>query len=191
MHENIAKIVSSYAASRPNKDKVHPKIAVLFLACSGAGKSTITQKIVEELGATYLRNDDARTLLDGQEVSPKHVIDATWGKIKRESKNQFVVFDSSMSNYYMHQDSYYNVARREGYKIFIIAIDVPKYELERRIKNRQRHDIQEVLSLLPAQLEAQKKAIKELHPNFTVTPDTDYQEVVDAMRQFLAQSDKA
>lgn len=185
----ISSIANQYFDSRPNKDQVHPKITVLFLACSGAGKTTITQKIVEELGATYLRNDDARLLLEkyGCDISPKRVINDTWQRIKLESKNQFVVFDSSMSSYYMHEDSYYNVARREGYRIFIIAVDVPKNELMRRIKGRQRHDTQEVLSLLPMQLEAQKKATEELHPNFTVTLGTDYQEVVEAMREFLVQ----
>jgi predicted kinase len=183
-----AKLIDSYFASRPNKEFRHAKIAVLFLACSGSGKSTITEKIVKELHATYLRNDDARLLLNQHhlEVSPKVIIDSTWRQLRHNSENQFIVFDSNMSAYYMHKDSYYNVALELGYRTFIITIDLPKKLLEERMRTRNRYDTEEVLELLPTQLQAQKEAIDHLKPDFTVREDTDYGMVIEALRIFEA-----
>src|SRR5581483_5701168 len=126
-NSDVDNLVNIYFDSRPNKDRQHDKLAVLFLACSGAGKSTIRERLVEELGATYVCNDEVRYILDEYNLPIsllKPIVDKTWQKLTKDSGNNFIVFDSNLSSYYMHSDSYYHSVKRLGFRIYIISLDL-------------------------------------------------------------------
>src|SRR5579862_9098719 len=126
----IEQLATEYFHSRPNRDLPKAKLAVLFLASSGSGKSTIRQLLVDKLGTTYFCNDEVRALLarHKQDMTPKVVIDATWEQWRQRAANQCIVFDSNMSSSYMHPTSYYHAAKRHGYQTCIIRIDLPHEE---------------------------------------------------------------
>src|SRR3954469_25840174 len=55
--QTLQTLVSEYYASRPNLSTPHKPLCVFFLACMGAGKSTITEELVQKLQCTYISND--------------------------------------------------------------------------------------------------------------------------------------
>lgn len=184
----IDKLTQTYFDTRPNRDESHGKVAVLFLASSGAGKSTIREMLVRELGATYVCNDEVRALLDEYRQPIKllkPIVDNVWMKLTAESNNHFIIFDSNLSSYYMHDNSYYHSVRKHGYRVYIIALNIPEVEIRRRIEGRSRADKAEVLSQLPDQLNAQHKAMDMLHPNFTISTDTDSSELLSELQTFV------
>ncbi len=76
---------------------------------------------------------------------------------------------------------------RNGYETYVIAIDLSEDELIARIKARKRYDTDELLQLLPAQLDAYHKAIRLLKPDYLVfSRTTDYGELIDSIRNKLA-----
>jgi adenylate kinase family enzyme len=182
-------LTQNYFNARPNREVPHGNVAVLFLASSGAGKSTIRAKIVDELQATYVCNDEVRALLTAINQPfyfIKPIVDSVWQRLESESANHFVVFDSNLSSYYMHEDSYFHTVLNHGFKVYVIALDIPENELVRRIKGRDRADRDELLTQLPDQLVAQHKAMAELHPNFTITVDSEIDELIADLRAFVA-----
>jgi predicted kinase len=181
----ISELADLYFQSRPNKDRHNGKLAVLFLACSGAGKSTIRQKVVEELGATYVCNDEVRQILNDRGLPMtylKPVVDKTWQQLHEETSNGFIVFDSNLSSYYMHEDSYSNTAVKLGYMRYVIALDLSEEELVKRIRKRERSDTEDVLSLLPEQLIAQHKAMLVLRPDYVIEIQSNYDELIGVLQ---------
>lgn len=181
-------LTKTYYDSRPNRDVPHNRVAVLFLASSGAGKSTIRERIVSELKSTYVCNDEVRGLLtevDQPFYYIKPIVDSVWQRLERESANHFIVFDSNLSSYYMHDDSYYHTVLNHGFKVYVVALDIPETELIRRIQGRERHDKDEVLQQIPDQLVAQHKAMDNLHPNFTVTAASEIDELLSHLHTFV------
>jgi predicted kinase len=102
--------------------------------------------------------------------------------------NHFIVFDSNLSSYYMHDDSYYHSVLNKGYQVYVIALDIPEAEIRRRVTGRDRADKAEVLTQLTDQLIAQHKAMDKLHPNFTVTADADTAALLNNLRTFVAEA---
>jgi predicted kinase len=102
--------------------------------------------------------------------------------------NHFIVFDSNLSSYYMHYDSYYHSVLNKGYQVYVIALDIPEAEIRRRVTGRDRADKAEVLTQLTDQLIAQHKAMDKLHPNFTVTADADTAALLNNLRTFVAEA---
>jgi guanylate kinase len=183
----IDDVAEKYFMSRPYRDHPNPKIAVFFLACSGSGKTSVTEAIVSQFGATSLSNDDARQFIRELDlvISPRLILHKTWDKLRAETPNGFIVFDSSMSNYYNHEDSYYKTAIHLGYSTFIIAIDLSKEELESRVRDRGRYDTNEVLKLLPDQLESQHKAMAVLNPNYVLSKNSNIDSLLANLRDFI------
>lgn len=182
-------LTQNYFNTRPNREEPHGKVAVLFLASSGAGKSTIRTKIVDELQATYVCNDEVRALLSTVNQPfyyIKPIVDSVWQQLEAQSANHFIIFDSNLSSYYMHDDSYYHTVLNHGFKVYVVALDIPEDELIRRIKGRDRADRDELLTQIPDQLVAQHKAMAELRPNFTITADSDIDELVADLRTYVA-----
>ena len=185
-NSDVDNLVNIYFDSRPNKDRQHDKLAVLFLACSGAGKSTIRERLVEELGATYVCNDEVRYILDEYNLPIsllKPIVDKTWQKLTKDSGNNFIVFDSNLSSYYMHSDSYYHSVKRLGFRIYIISLDLAEDELVKRVNRRPRKDRAQILDQLPDQIIAQRNATKNLHPNYRIRADSNYTDLVEALRK--------
>jgi predicted kinase len=182
-------LVDAYFATRPNLATPQPPMAVFFLASSGSGKTTIRKAIVDYFGATYTCNDEVRELMgrpndnSAAGVELKVVVADVWRRIMSETPNHFVVFDNDISHYYMHADSYWQVAERQSVPVFVIEIDLPRHALETRIKQRARHDTEAVLSLLDNQIAKRAIARQNIAADFIVTSDDDLPQLLEALRQ--------
>ncbi|SKT99581.1 AAA family ATPase [Mycobacteroides abscessus] len=144
---------------------------MFFLATTGAGKSTLTEEIVRQLHATYLSNDEVRGLLASRDsgVHPKEVINRTWELIRKESANQFIVFDSSIIAVHADPHSYFNMAGVNGYESFLIAINIPAATLSERIIRRKRSDMDDDLKNLAYRYDLHQKVMTELCPDILIS----------------------
>ena len=173
--------------SRPNLELPRPKLAVFFLACSGSGKSTLRQQIINELGATYVCNDEVRELLADQSgairmgIELKEVVGQTRDRILSETPNRFIVYDNNISSYYMHDDSYLNVAKKSDIPQFIIGINLTEELLVQRIEARGLP----LMNPLAEQLRHQRLAEDKLEPDFVITDPADSGLAIGALKTKL------
>lgn len=82
--EQIQTIAQEYFDSRPNKDVSHKKLAVFFIACPGSGKSSLRAQIVAQLNATYVCNDEVRTILSERGLPAellRPIVRKVWGAL--------------------------------------------------------------------------------------------------------------
>lgn len=171
MNNLLGKLVQEYYGSRPNLETYNSPFCIFFFACSGSGKSTIRNYLVNRLDATYVCNDEVRMLLmnhaeeNDSEVTLKQVVEMTVEKIFSEAKNHLVVFDNNIAQYYMHEDSYLNVAKKHNRPVFIIGLDAQEDILRQRIIERG-VNVEELLEELPGQVQDYQKAKKDITPDF-------------------------
>jgi predicted kinase len=174
----LEKLVSEYYLSRPNLQIKNAPLCVFFFACSGSGKSTTRRLLVHELGATYVSNDEVRELLAKypeaaqQDIELKDIVAETVERIFTEAPNKLVIFDNNIIQYYMHADSYLNVAKARQRPIFIIGLEASEPELENRIKDRG-INVAQILSELPGQLINYKKATDDIKPDWVLQSTDD------------------
>lgn len=140
----LDKLVFEYYSSRPNLGISHHALCVFFFACSGSGKTTTRKLLVERLRTTYVCNDEVRLLLEKypeaveQGVELKTIVAETITKIFTEARNKLVIYDNNIIQYYMHGDSYINVARANHLPVFVIGLEAPEEELKKRITSKGR-----------------------------------------------------
>jgi predicted kinase len=190
MHDMLLHgLVEIYFQSRPNLGKPNKPLSIFFLACSGAGKSTLRKIIVEELGATYVCNDEVRALLDTNPDAVKHnvllkeIVTSTWQRILAESENKMVVFDNNIIQYYQHHDSYLNASIRKDIPTFVIRLDIPAPVLEQRIIDRA-VDVDHLRSELPGQIADYEKALMDIPSDWVLTDESareDTRQMLDAI----------
>lgn len=185
--ECLRELINDYYRSRPHLMTVRPPLCVFFLACSGAGKSTVRSYLVKNLGATYVCNDEVRELLASHPeasrlgIGLKDVVAGTIEKIFAEANNRFIVYDNNIIQYYRYEDSYIAIAKKSHRPIFVIGLDVAEDELRRRIKRRG-VNVDSILAELPGQIADYGKAVKD------ITADTSLGDVTDEKQlQELAQ----
>lgn len=173
-------LIQEYYSSRPNLNVHHNPLCVFFVACSGAGKSTIRRLLVEKLGATYVCNDEVRLLLkkypesNKQGIELKDIIAGVVKKIFAEAHNKLVIYDNSIIQYYMHADSYLNVAKTNRLPVCIIGLSATIEKLEERIRQRN-INVPFLLNELPQQIRAYDAALKDIVPDriIKITGDND------------------
>lgn len=169
----LDQLVDQYYSSRPNLETTNAPLCIFFLACSGAGKSTMRKHFVEQLGMTYVCNDEVRLLLDQYPtavesgIELKHIIAKTWDKILAEAPNKSVIFDNNIIKYYLHDDSYINVAIRLKVPVFVIDLQAPEATLKDRIVARN-INTKQILADLPAQLVDYDNATMDIAADWTL-----------------------
>lgn len=183
----LKQLVDEYYASRPNLEVNNAPLCIFFFACSGSGKSTTRRLLVENLNATYVCNDEVRELLTkypeatNQGIDLKAIIAGTVEKIFEEASNRLVVFDNNIIRYYMHENSYLNVAKAKHRPVFIIGLDADEQQLIERIKTRG-VNVDQILSDLPGQIRAYKKATQDITPDWLLNTKSNFSELFEHLR---------
>lgn len=109
----------------------HPKLLVTFSGGNAMGKSTLSQKIGEQLHGLVLENDAMKThLLDFPHLTRDERNALTWQysmnlyeRLEHLTPNGLVVRDGLIDWYY---DRILPVFKQRGYKLFVIAFDVSR-----------------------------------------------------------------
>jgi predicted kinase len=174
----IQQLGEIYFKTRPHLDVSHDPAAILFFACSGAGKSTVRRYLVDNAKATYVCNDEVRQLIQEHpetqehDIQIKEIVYETIRLIQATAKNKCVIYDNIIVKYYMHDDSYFNNANSNHWPVFVIGLSVPEEELRRRITERG-INLDEILGNLPEQLRAYDAAVQDITPDFVITDTHD------------------
>ncbi|HSX31407.1 MAG TPA: AAA family ATPase [Candidatus Saccharimonadales bacterium] len=184
----LKKLVEEYYATRPNLAVSNDPLCIFFFACSGSGKSTTRRLLVDNLRATYVCNDEVRELLakypeaTQEGIELKTIVAETVERIFARSPNKLVIFDNNIIQYYMHDDSYLNVAKAKRRPVFIIGLEAPEEQLAERVRARG-INVTQILSELPGQLEAYKKATQDIKPDLSLNPSSDTQALIKLVRK--------
>lgn len=169
----LTRLVEEYYSSRPNLGVSNSPLCIFFLACSGSGKSTTRRQLVDKFKATYVCNDEVRTLMtrypetSDQGIELKTIVARTVEKIFAEAPNKLIVFDNNIIQYYMHDDSYLNVAKANSRPIFIIGLEATEEELVKRVEARG-VNVAQILSDLPLQILDYDKAAQDIKPDWSM-----------------------
>lgn len=133
---------TNYYARLKNLDKSHPKLMVVFSGGNAIGKTTLAQKIEDELGAIVIENDAIRRVLKGllgtadtKIVSPimwKYTL-VLYEHLSKASKNGLVVRDGVID---WHFDQLLPLFKKLGYELFIVGFDVSRQKNTELIKKR-------------------------------------------------------
>ncbi|MBP7807277.1 hypothetical protein KA047_02160 [Candidatus Saccharibacteria bacterium] len=188
----LKKLAEEYYASRPNLEVSNSPLCIFFFACSGSGKSTTRRLLVDKLDATYVCNDEVRILLKKypkateQGIELKAIVAEVVEKIFALAPNKLVVFDNNIIQYYMHGDSYLNVANANRRPVFIIGLEATEEELANRIQVRG-VDVAQILSELPDQLRDYNKATKDIKPDWSMKQSGNIQELITKLQDIQAQ----
>jgi predicted kinase len=180
----LEEIAATYFESRPNLNLARKNFSVFYIAVSGAGKTTITDTIVERCGATYVSNDEIRQILAGypEAADPKAIGKISlrvWEMIVTSTVNHFVVFDAISVGFYQRPDSYLNTSKRHGFACYIIDMEIPRDTLVDRIRKRAHIvDTQKILGELDTRLEQQRQARKNLKADYHFKPDSSVEDLL-------------
>ncbi len=186
----LNKLVEEYYLTRPNLEVSNNPLCVFFVACSGSGKSTTRRLLVGKLKATYVCNDEVRELLakypeaNEQGIEIKTIVAETVERIFAGAANKFVVFDNNIIQYYLYDDSYPNVAKAKYRPVFTIGLEASEEQLTQRIKARGVNVVQ-ILSELPGQLDAYKKATQDIKTDLSLNLSSDIQVLISHVRNAL------
>jgi len=179
-----------------NLQIVNPRVLVVFSGGSAVGKSALSQRIKEELGAIVLENDAIKAcLLEWKPNLAKAELNAwTWQysmnlypRLGELTPNGLVVRDGVIDWYY---DRILPVFAQQGYQVFTIGYDVSRAKREALIQ--QRGDKQTITSSRLMQLiDEQDQHIAryraEHTPDIILTDDNmfDYEPVIAKLRERL------
>jgi predicted kinase len=111
-----------------------PKV-ITFSATPGMGKTVIAKKLETALQAIRLSSDDARKLLrKHNETDLSAYLGYVVQELNKRSPNHLIILDMSIDREYNNLET---IAAKEGYKLFIIRLNVPRQIAEERIKSRE------------------------------------------------------
>lgn len=131
-----------YLPTLDNLNRTNPKLLVAFSGGNAVGKSTISQKISEELGGIVLENDAVKLLLLklNPEFERAELNKMTWQytmdfytRLEDITANGLIVRDGVIDWYY---DRILPAFEKAGYDLFIVGFDVSRKKTIDLIKNR-------------------------------------------------------
>lgn len=187
----IANISNAYYAQLANKDVRQPKRVVLFSGVPGSGKSTIAQAIERNLHAVRVSNDEIRGRItaaiptiqsDAREKIKFEVATKVIVRLAQET-NGLIVVDASCDRGF---DEYNRWAQRNGYRVVLLRMEVPRSAIEQRIRERgdQGHySASRSLDMLDTWWRQWEVFGKEHTPDLIVRSDTPVGDVLKAVEQ--------
>lgn len=187
--EQIQTISREYFDSRPNKDVSHKKLAVFFIACPGSGKSSLRAQIVEQLNATYVCNDEVRTMLSERGLSAdllRPIVRTVWERINTETANKCIVFDGNVSASFAEPNSYLNLTKNNNYEIFMVLFEAKPETLIARIAERDGAKGSYLIKDMPNQIKRYNNARAVLRADYILSEESTYDEVVMQIQLRLA-----
>lgn len=151
-----------YFARLPNRDMPHPKLLVVFSGGNAMGKSTLSRKIGQDLGALVLENDAVKEciLAHMPHIERQQLNTYTWqytmdlySRLGELTPNGFIVRDGIIDWYY---DRILPIFEKAGYALFVVGFslseekareliiqrgDTPTTQVDRLLLLREDHQI--------------------------------------------------
>lgn len=187
--EQIQTIAQEYFDSRPNKDVSHKKLAVFFIACPGSGKSSLRAQIVAQLNATYVCNDEVRTILSERGLPAellRPIVRTVWERINTGAANKFIVFDGNVSASFAEPNSYLNLTKNNNYEIFMVLFEAKPETLIARIAQRDGANGSYLIDDMSNQIKRYNNARTALRADYVLGEEAEYGELLKLIKQRLS-----
>lgn len=182
----IEDIANSYYAELGNRKVRQPRYIVLFSGVVGSGKSTIARAIEYKLHAVRVSNDEIRDRIMAtaptiqakiREEAKFKVGKAVMSRLAQETSGLIVV-DASCDRGF---DEYYGSAKRNGYRVILLRLEIPRDVIERRIRERGDlgyRDVTRSLTMLDTWWQQWETFGKMHKPDMAITQETDIKDVL-------------
>lgn len=133
--EDYEKVFSHHVKILSYLDESHPNLLIVFSGTPAMGKTTIAQKLQNQLHAVRLSSDEVRSILSQlgnwpPDFSVDAYLDWALRKLEMERKNHLFILDRSIDRTFKRYQSF---AVEKGYPLFIIKMVVDRKEVERRV----------------------------------------------------------
>jgi len=141
---SFTEIDRGYRQTLHNLDQLNKPLLICFSGAPGSGKTTLAKKIETKFKAIKIGSDginDAINRLKPELTSTGrrklirgylfYLLDELKG-----GKNKLLIIDSSIDRKYK---AVYDWGKKNGFDLFIITLNVPEHELERRLKQRENY----------------------------------------------------
>lgn len=116
----------------------NPKVLILFSGTPGMGKSTVAKELEQRFSAVRISSDEGRNHLSNNGLS-RGLSDEymKWflEKVVSQTPNQCFILDRSIDRHFSFYESF---AKKHGFQIFVIRMDVSKEILTKRIIDRKK-----------------------------------------------------
>lgn len=181
----IEDIANTYYAALTNKEVRQPRYIVLFSGVVGSGKSTIARAIEHNLRAVRVSNDEIRDRIvvavpmiqpEIREEVKLKIGKAIMSRLSQETSGLIVV-DASCDRGF---NEYYESAKRNGYRVILLRLEIPRDVIERRIRERGDlgyRDVARSLNMLDTWWRQWEAFGKTHKPDMIITQETDIQDV--------------
>lgn len=178
--EIYEEIFKEHVGRLANLDKENKKLMVAFSGVSGSGKTYVAKQIEEKFSGVRINNDDIREIISKKilskvNLSPEDSQRVLLGYLaflfeKLLTKNGLLIVDSSIDRKF---DLVTEVAKNGGYPLFIVAFNIPRGSLEKRIKERNGEDADMYLTDLDRQI-ADNRTFRAKNPvDFEINKGTE------------------
>lgn len=182
----VEQLAESYINTLGNKDHAHPAFVIGFAAVPGSGKTTLATKLEQDLGGMRVNKDELNDLW--QQLDSEYPTDPQEQLVKtiyyivasliRNYPNKLVILDSSLDRKYLETKQR---LEQMGIKLFVISIEVPKSELERRINERNKEAAQPYLDKLDGWISDHENFLQNFQPDFLFTDN--YAELLERLQR--------
>jgi adenylate kinase family enzyme len=159
----------------------HPKVVVTFSAIAGSGKTTLAKAIEARYGAVRVSNDHIRRIIDElnlglEPVAKQQLLEQYLFKLFEylaEQPNGLILLDSSIDRKYFEvRDGVTPL----GYRVVLIKISLPRRELERRIRvrDKSRTNAEAYLNEFDRWTADHRRLASRVKPDVTLTDDYNF-----------------
>lgn len=179
----------------PHVDVVNPKVLVVFAGGNAVGKSTLSERLSNELHGLRIENDGIkRTLLQERpelahtdelhQITWQYTMDL-YKRLHTMTTNGLVIRDGIITWYY---DRILPIFEQQGYSVFTVGYDLSEARIRELIKNRGDTDTsteQRFYDLIPDQKIHLKRFFEHYTADIMLTDKTvfDHDSVIVALKE--------
>lgn len=130
----ITEVVRDYYEAMAYKTIARPRVVLSFSAVPGSGKTTLAQKLKDDLKACYIQADAIRTMLSAKGVDPRTVTisDITTRiaeLVFKSDANKFIILDASIDRTW---PQFFERVKSEEARPFVIRLNIPDAIIEQQ-----------------------------------------------------------
>lgn len=134
--EHYAKVFEKQIQTTSYLHEINPPLLILFSGTPGMGKTWLAKNLEEHFKAIRWSSDEARKLFkdesfDLKSIGPYRLYSLS--EIVKRSSNNMIIVDGSCDRRY---ESYLEWAKKNGFNVFVIKLEVPRDTVEKRIITR-------------------------------------------------------
>ncbi len=183
--EVYQQLANEYIATLENRDVPHGRVFLIFSGVPASGKTTLAQRLRDDLKAQYVRHDDIRERIRRDGLDPAHFVIAKISShvidtVMEHDANKFVIIDASLDRTWPR---FFEHANEHHAKTIVIRLDIPRDSITKRLDDRpEGHAGKRGIEMYYQQFENSKKHVAA---DITLGADYDYKGVLRQVKALL------